>query len=281
VEEALHRFGLADYFLVPVGDFNITKSDMITGIMAKLKLVKNSDVMFLDDSEFNRKEIEACMPGILTADPKDLDGIIAKHFTKAVYTEEDKNRLAMYKAQLLREVSGKAHGTDHIAFLKSCEMEISIFTARSDNMPRVLDLVRRANRMSAVSPDMLANGEVDLEKVESYMHSGNLLVFSAKDKFGSYGLSGVMLRGADKIVKLLVISCRLQGMGYGSYFLGHVINKCNGKLHAIWVETAYNVGVRSLYEWYKFDIKTLDNIVIAAKLSTDKVTLPDWIKLDV
>lgn len=266
VDAVIHAHGLTDFFPISKAAFDSSKPTLIQAIMDELGLVKYSDVVFVDDEAFNRHEVSESLPGIITAAPEQLDEVCVRYFTKDEYTEEDRNRVRLYRSAIARKASGQAYGQNRIGFLRNCDMVMSIFQPTHLDKPRIDDLIIKANQMSA----------------KSWQGGYNeLWAIRASDKFGDYGLCGV-LGLDDDVIKLLVISCRLQGMGYGSAFLGSIINRFIGReLIAEWVATEYNHGVRSLYEWYDFDIMFYNNdtCLLATKTVHDPVELPDWITI--
>jgi len=272
VELALHLLNLDRFFLVPKASFGSHKSNMIQSIMGELNIAKPEDVVFVDDEPFNLAEVKEAIPGIRCMLPKDFyleaDGL----FSKESYTDEDTKRVAMYRSELVRKEAGKAFGGDHIAFLRNCDMHMAVFEPSPADMDRIRDLVGRAHKLSAV---MFKSPESGLELLQNGL---SLVAIRAWDKFGAYGLSGV-LGFQGNIIKLLVISCRLQGKGYGSTLLGWWINRMGQDVGAEWIETEYNSGIRALYEWYKFSIINSGNSIKANRKFAEAVELPDWIEV--
>lgn len=278
VEQHLHKFELSNFFLIPQAEFGKPKAEMIEAVREQLGLSKQSDIVFVDDSVHNREEVKQALPDVIVISPGELEEVVEEHFTKDTYTDVDRNRVRMYRSEMLRKESGKSFDGDKLEFLRSCDLQVTIRKPTEKDMPRVVDLVARSNRLAAASEDF--------DKDKLYVEMGNLLVLEAKDKFGEYGISGVALDD-DGVISLLVISCRLQGKGLGSTFLGSIINRHTGQVvMGSWYETEYNAGVRSLYEWYDFDIHELpvsrdDNILIVALVGVaQRVSLPDWVEVD-
>lgn len=277
VDELIHKFGLTNFFLLSQAtlDGNVYKSQMIKSIMDSLGLVKNSDVVFIDDNDFNRHEVMDALPGIVCLHPTDD---VLQYFTKESYTDEDRNRVRMYRSELSRVDAGKAYGEDRTQFLESLELQAKIFRPGLQDMQRVVDLVMRANRFSAM--DRMYNEET---LYELYNEGNQLYALHAIDKFGDYGLCGVAHVDGLSSMHAFVISCRLQGKGLGSAFLGSLINRCESSyrfsLDAFWVATEYNAGVRSLFEWYKFKIVDQDEVMWAYRDYRGLVDLPHWIKV--
>lgn len=280
VVAALHKFGLSDCFLYPQADWDTPKSEMVHTIVRNLGLSKYSDVVFLDDDIHHVEEVESALEGIVAhvmPEERAEELLAVTYFTKGSYTDEDRARVDMYAAEKLRNESGLAYDGDRLDFLRSCKMRMGLFSPRQQDMPRIIDMVTRANRLSAVveKPSVL-----DLELWRS---NGQLFAIKADDRYGGYGISGVACLH-NEIIRLLVISCRLQGKGYGSALLGSIINRIVGtglgRPTAIWKETEYNAGMRSLYEWYRFDFEQYGDIVVARMRTDQQVELPDWIEVE-
>lgn len=277
VEAALHRFGLSNFFLVPQASLDgVSKSDMITIIKEQLNISKYSDIVFVDDNPHNREEVRISTHCMVIA-PDEIEPAVLDFFTKSEYTQEDRDRVRMYQSEIARSVAGQAHGEDKIEFLKSLHLRANISLASNEQMPRVHQLIERANRLAAKHPSKTSDN--DHEK----------WVLTAVDDFGDYGLSGVIYTQSIYpvlYIDILVISCRLQGKGLGSAFLGSLINYAVSKQHErisiMYIETEYNVGIRSLLEWYKFNItRPGDGHSLIADLElTGYVQLPDWITLE-
>lgn len=285
LEQILHRFELSTFFLYNQADFGVPKSEMVRRIIVDYDIAKDTDVVYLDDDPFNRADVKQAFPGVTVSDPIFLDDLIASEFSKPIYTEEDRLRVRRYQSEIQRKQAGAAYGDDHQAFLKSCYLTLSLHKATEDDFPRIVDLMRRANRMAALSrPYSESDLRYDLNSI---------IVGKVHDRFGDYGLSAVMIvkPSANKRVMnidALVISCRLQGRGIGSAILGSVINSYDPEISivATWESTEYNHGIRGLYEWYKFDIdefRSHNDCVLHALLQREpecRLETPPWIKVE-
>jgi methoxymalonate biosynthesis protein len=286
VEATLYALGLDQFFLANQADFERSKPQMIRDVMAELGLVRESDVVYVDDDPMHIAEVRAELPEVAVHWARQglLEPFVdlGTYFYREIITEEDRNRVASYRNELKRKQAGAYFGEDRIAFFKTCEMWMNVRQSKTEDLPRIIDLVSRANQTAACAERY---SEIDL----NYFHRrGELWVMEAGDKFGDYGLSGVLRRAPEplfekiQVITLLVISCRLQGKGYGSAFLGWAINTFStyrtGKIVAWWLETPYNSEVRKLYEWYSFTI-TKEDELCKAQLPTTQVSLPTWISI--
>lgn len=292
----LRALDIDQYFLYPQAELSgRSKSDMVASIMNELDLAKPSDIVFVDDELYNRDEVASM--GVIVIRPNDLTWAMTDLFSKDHYTPEDKLRVRSYEAQMQRKAD--AIGVDRQKFLADSDIRMHISPATDADMPRIADLMLRANRMAAID-----KGYDTLEALTDERRTGGILTVRVADKYGNYGLSGVAIFDRNRaVVHAIVISCRLQNMGIGSALLGHMINivaeynkrmlgyAYTGKnLTAHWIETQYNLGMRKLYEWYgcAFNVEYAQDsstpVAIHATHDTvavGKVVLPTWITVTV
>lgn len=277
VLDTLNRLDLADHFVMVCAELRGSKSAFIRTIMDALELARAEDVVFLDDQPFNRHEVEAALPGVYVDSPENIIAVIQDYFTKPSYTEEDRARVRMVQENLQRVSAQTAYEGDHREFLRDCGIELIVDAPTPSQFPRVADLFRRANRMSAVSPTL---GGVPA--LEIALRRGRVLALFVRDRYGDYGLSGlvVLRRYSDRDeLDALVLSCRLRGRGIGSAVLGSLLNRCPGRFEALYRETEYNQGMRDLYRWYGFDESGGEG---AARFvwEGERVELPSWVSVD-
>jgi FkbH-like protein len=280
VRSRISEFGISDMFLSPQADFERPKSQMVQQVKDDLGLARFEDIVFVDDQEFNLQEVRQNCPGLVCIKPEMLEDALDTHFHKDQYTDDDRKRVQRYRSELERKKGASSYGGDYIGFLGTCGMKMEVFCPDAKEMVRFIDLVARANRMSAIDGEISASSLWDI-----YNRSpSSLLAIRVKDNFGDYGVCGVAVLHSegetDCFVRALVISCRMQGKGIGSAFLGTIINKNIGKMvHGIWVETKYNQGMRNLYSWYKFNESQFGHKVHFSSQIDAEVSLPPWIEV--
>jgi len=208
----LEEFGISSYFLVPQANLETPKSVMVETIKDTLGLTRYEDIVFVDDQMFNRCEVEDRLSGIISCEYEDLEHMLEKHFTKDVYTDEDRKRVQRYRSELERSRGASSYGDNYISFLHSCGMEAEFFNPVDGQLVRFKDLIERANKMSALD-DSFSNDMVD----QMFMHHRNgLVACSVKDKYGEYGMCALaILEIYPELVEIkgVVVSCRLQGKG--------------------------------------------------------------------
>lgn len=275
VQRVLHKFSLEPFFLVPQASLMVPKHEMVYEIVKQLKLARLDDIIFIDDNPSNRGLVSAACPGVIAFRPNEVKGVVDYYFTKSSYTKEDKGRVASYKAEHEREKSSQSYKNDYTSFLHSCNMKIKLFRPQERHMARIIDLVTRGHQLSAMaeefSVDILTQARSELWACEVW------------DSYGDYGLSAVMwvkglVRGLE--IRLMVVSCRLQGKGVGSAMLGWLMNSISHKmLSAEMIITPYNEQMQNLYKWYGFDRYENDDTIVFEKFCEEGVSLPPWIKI--
>lgn len=280
---ALHRFGVDDWFLAAQADLHRPKSAMLRTILEQLNLTRWDEVLFVDNDPYNLAEAKSVYPELQTLQaPTDLGALWERLRKKNPLTEEDRLRVRRYKNDLLRKQEAQAYPGDQLAFLRTCNTKVYLRKAQEHDLTRAADLVRRANRMSALAEPF------GLKELEHALERDFLYVAHISDRFGDYGLSAVLVVRDDygedqlpiKFIALLVVSCRLQGKGVGSALLGTFFNKFPGTpFYASWTATPYNAGIKGLYEWYGFMVGEKDGMTHARHTFTKPVSLPDWIQV--
>ena len=275
IQRVLHKFDLEPFFLVPQASLMVPKHEMIYEIVRQLKLAKTSDIVFVDDNPSNRELISFACPDIKVVDPVIIDSVVGWFFTKSSYTNEDRGRVASYKAEQERDKSSQSYKDDYTRFLMSCNIHAKIYRPEHDNMQRIIELITRSNQLSAVAetytPEALKDAQEELWACDVW------------DRYGNYGLTAVMWVSEVKRIhiRLMVVSCRLQGKGIGSAMLGWLINKSKGKfIDAEMIITSYNEQMQNLYKWYGFDPYKNYKTIVFEKFVESRVDVPPWIVIE-
>jgi FkbH-like protein len=186
------------------------KSANLISLAQELDLSLDSFIL-VDDNPKECGEARANCPDVLTlqlpADPGDFP-----HFLQHVWafdhvsiTEEDRKRTEMY-AQRIERSRVERQALSLGQFIAALELEVLIAPVRPDQLPRVSQLTQRTSQMNASG---IRRSESELREIEC-------LTAEVKDRFGSYGLTGVMLfqtGPAHLYVDTFLLSCRALGRG--------------------------------------------------------------------
>ncbi|MGH7828764.1 MAG: HAD-IIIC family phosphatase, partial [Candidatus Binatia bacterium] len=192
------------------------KSENIRSLAEELGLGLDSFIL-IDDSPIECAEVRANCPDVLVlqlpqeadAIPKFLQHVWALDHVKV--TAEDKTRTVLYKQNLERErFSRESAGLEN--FLAGLELKVTIREMGLHDLGRVSQLTQRTNQFNCTT---LKRSESELRKLSQ---SGELecLVVEVRDRFGDYGLVGVMtLRAGPRAIAVdtFLLSCRALGRG--------------------------------------------------------------------
>jgi FkbH-like protein len=208
--EALSSFGLREYFLAPEINWN-QKSSSIESIAKKLNLSVDSFV-FVDDSEFERQEVNSRFPSIRTFGYLTLEQLSSDSTLIPIVTEEARNRRKMYLADFKRKEEQVSYGENYLSYLRDCEIVLSLRNlSPNSDLNRGFELLSRTNQLNLSGKKFtLEEFSEDLLNVNSHWFIGNVL-----DKYGDYG-SVIIFRleinnqeNTKLVITDLAISCRV------------------------------------------------------------------------
>jgi FkbH-like protein len=205
-----------------------TKGAGLASLAAELDLGLDSFIL-VDDNPKECTEAQAGAPeSLVLALPARAEEIpeFLRHvwaFDRAGVTEEDRRRPEVYaqRAERTRAARGASSLEE---FLATLGLEIRIAPLEAAQLARVAQLTQRTNQMNAT-----LNRRTEPE-IQALMASGaECLTVDVKDRFGSYGLAGVVIfrptgknAGEDAVVAggrpalrvdTFLLSCRALGRG--------------------------------------------------------------------
>jgi amino acid adenylation domain-containing protein/FkbH-like protein len=190
-----------------------SKSQNLRELADDLHLGLDSFV-FIDDNPIECAEVQEQCPEVLTLTlPQDdqlipgfLDSVWALDHWKA--TAEDAKRTEMYRQSVGRdELRKRAATLDE--FLAGLELKLEIHAMQDSELARVSQLTERTNQFNFTT---IRRRE---SEVRQYLQSGGeCLVVRLSDRFGDYGLIGVMLYSIQNSalnIDTVLLSCRALG----------------------------------------------------------------------
>ena len=190
------------------------KAQNVAGVLADVNLGAESAV-FIDDSEAERARVRGAVPGILVPEwPSDparfreaLESL--QCFDAPALTSEDRARAGMLADERSRRAALAAADTLD-DWLRSLEIAISVETLAPANLDRAGQLFNKTNQMNA-STRRLSAGEL---AAWAAAPEHCLLTFRVRDRFGDYGLTGIVgleLAGSRARLSDFLLSCRVMG----------------------------------------------------------------------
>jgi FkbH-like protein len=191
------------------------KSANLVSLAVELNLGLDSFI-FVDDNPTECAELQAHCPEVLTLllpnDPERIPAFL-RHvwaFDRLRVTPEDRERASTYAQESER---GRLRKTASLGeFLAALNLEIRIAPITPEQLPRVSQLTQRTNQMNFTS---IRRSE---SEIQALVRDGlaECLTVDVRDRFGSYGLVGVMIftAGAEAIaLDTFLLSCRALGRG--------------------------------------------------------------------
>jgi FkbH-like protein len=248
----LRDAGIHEYFLYPQIQWQ-PKSGSIAAIAKSLNIGVEA-LAFVDDQEFERAEVKSALPAVAVVDAAHYRAIPDRDECQVPVTAESRNRRLMYQEQEKRETSLSAHGGDYLAFLRECDLRMSITPLNAGNLKRVYELAQRTNQMN------YSGNRYPEEKLQEIMRSTSFetYVVDCADRFGHYGIVGfgvVDLR-EPRVVDLM-FSCRIQSKRVEHALLGFVLKRFvegnNQDLFANYRKTPKNAAAGKVFDDIGFE----------------------------
>jgi FkbH-like protein len=191
-----------------------SKSDNIHSLAQELNLGVDSFI-FLDDNPVECAQVRAGCPDVLTL-RLPIDGNIdefLRHvwaFDRLRMTSEDRKRTKMYQQEVNRARYQKQTPTID-EFLVGLDLKIAISRPAPEQLGRVAQLTQRTNQFNFTT---VRRSEGEIQRLAE---SGlECRVVEVRDRFGDYGLVGVMIFGGGSgalAIDTFLLSCRVLGRG--------------------------------------------------------------------
>jgi len=208
------------------------KSENLRSLAQELNLGLLSFI-FLDDNPLECAEVQAHCPAVTTIQLP-AEGERIAHFLDHVWafdrlkiTAEDRERTGYYRQGLQRDQWHREAPT-FADFLAGLELEIEISAMTSDQIQRASQLTQRTNQFNATT---IRRTEAEIRQA---WEAGALesLVVKVKDRFGDYGLVGlILLESLPRSLRVdaFLLSCRALGQGVEHQMLtrlGQIAEAC-------------------------------------------------------
>lgn len=229
----LKKFNLEQYFLFPEIGFN-PKSESIGKIRENLNIGIDS-ILFIDDQQYELDEVKYTYPEVSCLHVDDYKELINNdQLIPDIITEDSKRRRLLYIEDSKRKKDELEYKHAPEEFVKSLNIEVSIYEPSENDLERAVELTERTNQLNTTGRPYSFDELNGFRKSESH----RVLMCEMKDKYGSYGKIGVALIEENEIslsIEFFLMSCRVASRGIGSVFLTYIM-KCasyeNKKLYA-------------------------------------------------
>jgi FkbH-like protein len=218
---AVKKFHLDQYFLCPQISWQ-PKSQAIQAIAQQLNIGLDS-ILFVDDSEFELDEVKTACPEVRILHAAHYRSLAEREDCTVSVTAESRQRRQLYQVEANRQTLAQNFSHDYMAFLRHCQIRLSVQPMSEENLERVHELTQRTNQMN------FSGNRYDREVLRQILASPHLdtFVLSCEDRFGNYGVIGFSIvdRREPRMTDLM-FSCRIQAKRVEHAFLAWLIRKC-------------------------------------------------------
>ena len=273
IPPAIERFGWGNLFVQVEADLG-PKVRKVKRIIETLG-VNPLDVAFVDDDAFERDSIAVQVPDLtswsVSALASYLDGNIAE------VTAEGRRRPQMYREQLERVQAEEGAG-DYEAFLRACQIQITIRPYMPDDAGRVEELLTRTHRMNL---GVLPVDEAVARLTQPDEH--HVMIAEMRDAYGDMGRCGIIHltpnNNGEAVIESLAISCRTRARGLSLAMLVGLLRHPQSKFQEYRCRYIFNGSNRPLRmllmgTGFKPQAGTDELLLTSDRLAA--VELPDW-----
>lgn len=191
------------------------KSESLRRISETLNLGLDSFV-FLDDSEFERAEVQQALPQVRVLHYPAGEMAMAEAlyhetaFDQLRITDDDRQRAASYAAEAQRHVL-RTQAASPEAFFRSLALRLQLYTLQESHLPRVHQLLHKTNQFN------LTAERLDEAAVRARCSDPRWLCLGLRvaDRMGDSGFTGVLFVDRSDprhwVVANFLLSCRIIG----------------------------------------------------------------------
>ncbi|MEV0114282.1 HAD-IIIC family phosphatase [Streptomyces sp. NPDC050844] len=276
----LERLGIRDYFLVPHVSWQ-PKSELVRSIAGRLNIGVDT-LMFIDDSEFERAEVEFALPQVRCVDAAEASGLLARPELSRPVTAEGRGRRAMYVQAEQRGEYEKSFAGPQIEFLRSLRMRLTVAVATPEDLERAAELTERTHQLNTTG---LTFSKAELRDLMD-RDDQTLLVARLEDRFGTYGTIGLTLVGRSQSewrIRLFLMSCRVMGRNVGGAILRYLAQAADAgqvSLTADFLPTEVNKPMYTVYRLAGFKKTPVEGPAQVLRLTPGlKHGYPDYLEL--
>lgn len=258
------------------------KVSNICGIAEELNIGLDS-LVFVDDSSFEIAHVKEALPMVTCLQvpsdvalfPRTISSF--RLFDQEHISAEDRARSDLMIQE--RERRGLSASMSSDEFRKALALVVEISECRPEHVARVTQLINKTNQFNLTTRRKTSAEVVELCSRPSW----TVLAVRVADRFGDYGLVGVvLLQKAEKIIEIetLLMSCRVLGRGVEEAIFAKIadIARASGADEIVgeYIPTKKNAMVSELYKDHHFLPESDSTRWVARDLSV--FNLPEHIK---
>jgi FkbH-like protein len=218
--EVIKKFQVDQYFLCPQISWH-PKSQAIRAIARQLNIGIDS-ILFVDDSKFELEEVKAACPEVQLLNADQYGTLPDRDDCQVPVTAESRGRRKLYQVEISRQAVAEEFSSDYMAFLRYCQIQLTVRPMTEENLERVHELTQRTNQMN------FSGNRYNREVLRDLLSAPHIdtFVLSCEDRFGSYGVIGFsVVNRLEPRMTDLMFSCRIQSKRVEHAFLAWIIRK--------------------------------------------------------
>jgi FkbH-like protein len=250
----------------------LPKSKSVREIALDLNVNVNS-MLFVDDSVFERNEVQAVLPQVKILDALEYQNILDLPELDVPVTEESKKRKYFYQNEVERKQQSVGYEGDYFDFLRSCNIKLEIISFSEEHIERVYELTQRTNQMN------FSGNRYEKDDILQIAKNQNLscYVLKCKDNFGEYGIIGfgIIDQTENRLIDLM-FSCRIQSKRVEHAFLTFVLEKYLkiGDFYVTYQHTEKNKFSAQVFNDFGFETIKKEGQKLELRLTKD-LEIPD------
>lgn len=238
VMDVLKRWNISDYFVFPKIQWQ-PKGEIVKSLLEEMKL-RAENVLFVDDNNSNRAEVEYYNKGITSIHPKDLFGILDDPAFKGK-DDHLHSRLNQYHIMEERSLAETKYSSNE-EFLRSSHIKIQICADCLSEEARIFEMIQRTNQLN------YTKNRCNEEELHTLLQRDDVETryIKAKDDFGEYGVVGFYAIKGNNLIHFL-FSCRTIGFGIENFLyaildypqlsiVGEVTTPLSKESNVSWIE---------------------------------------------
>jgi FkbH-like protein len=274
------------------------KAENIADLARKLNLGLDS-VVFIDDSEFERRRVRDALPEVLVPEwPTDKTQYIShlmglRCFESLQMSAEDVARTKMYHEEQSRNLVRKEY-VSLDEWLAASDLAITVKKLDEVDLPRVVQLINKTNQMN------LTTRRLNEQELQQWLDTTGAALWSIRvaDRFGDSGLCGVISAmiapQMDDTVRIVdfILSCRVLGRKVEDVMLHvavnwalaqqkakvvatHVPTERNGVCRDFWMNSGCErVAADNTFVWPSEKMHTLPSFIKVHGIQPEKTAIP-------
>ena len=232
------------------------KASNIRAIAEDLNIGLDS-MVFVDDNPTERELIRQQLPMVAVPEwpsqPYELPAfyaqLVREYFAVYTLTAEDKRKTEQYRQNASR-AQAQAQFTNMEDFLRSLQMELTICEATDITIPRIAQLTQKTNQFNLTTKRYTEN---DIRRLLA--DGAKIWTLAVRDKFGDYGITGLLILTKQGVIDTLLMSCRVLGKGIEEAFVQAVLRQVGLEaIRAKYIPTMKNGQVAEFYDRMGFTL---------------------------